>query len=74
MSSFVMQSWNEQPYHEMPGGQKLARASVTNRFSGLIEGEGTLEYLLHYRDDGSVYFTGLERVVGRLDGRDRGAA
>jgi len=70
MNQFAMQSWNEHAYHEGTGGQKLARASVVNRFEGMVEGEGTLEYLLHYREDGSVYFTGLERVTGRLDGRE----
>lgn len=64
--TFQMISWNEQPYHETQEGQKLARASVKNQFSGVVEGEGTLEYLLHYGDGGSVSYIGLERVVGRL--------
>jgi hypothetical protein len=37
---------------------------VTKSFSGDIEGEGTLEYLMAYREDGSASFVGLERVEG----------
>jgi hypothetical protein len=62
-------SWDEKAYHEMEGGQKLSRASVTNEFRGDIEGEGTLEYLMTYVDERSGSFIGLERVVGRLGDR-----
>jgi len=64
--TFQMLSWNEQPYHETQEGQKLARASVTNRFSGAVEGDGTLEYLLHYGEGSAVSYIGLERVTGRI--------
>jgi hypothetical protein len=62
-------SWNEMSFSEVEGGAKLTRASVTNTFQGDIEGEGTLEYLLIYRDDGSCSFIGAERVVGRVGDR-----
>jgi hypothetical protein len=35
-------------------------------FTGDIEGEGQVEYLMMYRSDGSARFVGLERVVGRI--------
>lgn len=62
-------SWDEQPYSEVEGGPKLSRASVTNHYSGVIEGEGTLEYLLMYRADGTCPFVGAERIVGSVGGR-----
>ncbi len=62
-------AWDEQPYNETPGELKLTRASVRNAFHGAIEGEGTLEYLMVYTDESRAGFVGLERVVGRLDGR-----
>lgn len=67
--SFEMASWEEQPYSESEGGSKLTRASVTNAFHGDIEGEGTLAYLMAYREDGSGNFVGLEQVVGHVGGR-----
>ena len=38
-------------------------------FSGGLEGEGTVEWLMGYGEDGTAAFVGLERVVGRVDGR-----
>jgi len=35
-------------------------------FTGDIEGEGQVEYLMMYLKDGSATFVGLERVVGRI--------
>lgn len=67
--TFKLKSWDETPFSEIPDGPNLTRVSVTKSFSGDIEGEGTLEYLMAYRDDGSASFIGLERVIGRLGGR-----
>ena len=58
-----LKTWEEQPYHAIERGPKLARASVTTPFHGDIEGEGTLEYLMIYHDDASASFVGLERAV-----------
>lgn len=66
---FRVTAWDEKPYDEIEGGAKLTRASITKSFSGDIEGEGKLEYLMVHRDDGSASFIGLERVVGRLGDR-----
>ena len=66
---FSIKSLNEQPYSEGPDLPKLTRASVAKAYSGDIEGEGQAEYLMMYRGDGSATFIGLERVVGRVDGR-----
>lgn len=38
-------------------------------FSGDIEGESTVEYLMIHRTDGSADFVGVERVVGRVGDR-----
>lgn len=69
MTSFKLKSWDEKPYLEVPGEHKLTRASVVRQYSGDLEGEGMVEYLMIYSGDGSATFVGLERVVGRLGGR-----
>jgi hypothetical protein len=69
VGTFQGTSWEETTFSEVEDGAKLARASVTNVYAGDLEGEGTLEYLLIYREDGSCGFVGVERIVGRLDGR-----
>ncbi|SRR6266404_1156272 len=68
-ATFGLKSWDEKTYNEMQEVPKLTRASVTKSYQGDIEGEGRLEYLMMYRDDGSASFTGLERVVGTVGGR-----
>ncbi|HJU72540.1 MAG TPA: DUF3224 domain-containing protein [Gemmatimonadaceae bacterium] len=63
---FTIKSWDEKPYSEGPDLPKLTRASVAKVFTGDIEGEGQVEYLMMYRSDGSAAFVGLERIVGRI--------
>ena len=66
---FAIKSWDEKPYSEGQDLPKLTRASVTKTFTGEIEGEGQVEYLMMYRSDGSATFVGLERVTGRVGGK-----
>lgn len=63
---FAIKNWDEKAYSEGRDLPKLTRASVTKTFTGDIEGEGQVEYLMLYRSDGSATFLGLERIVGRI--------
>lgn len=66
---FVIKNWDEKPYGEGQDLPKLTRASVTKNFTGDIEAESSVEYLMMYRADGSATFVGLERVVGQIEGK-----
>ena len=66
---FAIKSWDEKPYSEGDGLPKMTRASVTKTFTGDIEGEGQVEYVMMYRADGSAAFVGLERITGSIAGR-----
>src|SRR5262249_27344838 len=66
---FAIKSWDEKPYSEGQDLPRLTRANVTKTFTGDIDGEGVVEYLMMYRSDGSATFVGLERVVGSIDGK-----
>ena len=69
-STFEILGWDEEPYFEAAGSAaKLKRAAVTKRFSGAIEGDAKLNYLMAYSPTGDATFVGLERVEGGLDGR-----
>jgi hypothetical protein len=68
-AQFAIKTWDEKPYDEGEGLPRLTRASVTKSFSGEVEGEGRVEYLMMYRGDGTATFVGLERVVGRIGGK-----
>jgi hypothetical protein len=66
---FAIKSWDEKPYSADPDMPKLTRASVTKSYTGDIEGEAQVEYLMMYRSDGTASFVGLERVVARIAGQ-----
>jgi hypothetical protein len=66
---FAITSWDEKPYSEGPDLPKLTRAIVKKTFTGDIEGEGQVEYLMMYRSDGSATFIGLERIIGKITGK-----
>ena len=66
---FAIKSWDEKPYSEGQNLPRLTRATVMKTFTGDIEGEGQVEYLMMYRSDGSATFVGLERFVGRIGGK-----
>jgi hypothetical protein len=66
---FVINSWDEKPYSEGPSLPKLTKVSAVKTFSGDIDGEGRVEYLMMYGSNGSASFVGLERITGRLEGR-----
>ncbi len=66
---FAITSWDEKPYSEGPDLPKLTRATVKKTFTGDIEGDGQVDYLMMYRSDGSATFIGLERITGRVAGK-----
>ncbi|MFQ5945056.1 MAG: DUF3224 domain-containing protein [Anaerolineae bacterium] len=67
--TFTIDSWDEKAYDEFDDGRKMTRASIKKSFTGDVEGDGSLEYLMTYAEDGSATFVGMERVVGRLGDR-----
>jgi hypothetical protein len=68
-STFEVKSWDERPFAEGDGAPKLTRTEATKTFTGDIEGEGTVAYLMVYRPDGPTLITGFERVLGSVGGR-----
>jgi len=67
---FQVVNWDETSYHEAAGEPKLTRATVTKTFTGDLEGKSVVEYLMMYRPDGAAAFVGVERVEGKLAGRE----
>jgi hypothetical protein len=68
--TFEVTSWREDAYHERTGEVKLTRAGGEQRFSGDIEGEGSVEWLMCYSPEGRARFVGLQRIEGSLGGRN----
>jgi hypothetical protein len=67
--TFEIKGWEESAYEELAGDAKLTRASVAQAFTGDLEGEGSVEWLMCYREDKTADFVGLQRFVGRLGER-----
>jgi len=67
--TFEVTAWDEKSYLEMADGRKLTRASVKQRFSGDIEGDGSVEWLMFYREDGTAAFVGMQHVAGKIGSR-----
>lgn len=72
-AAFSVKSWDEKTWdgkpHNQVAGAKLTRAEITYVYHGDIEGEGTVQYLMDYHEDGTGQYVGLEQVVGSIGGR-----
>ena len=68
-AQFKVESWEENTYEELGGEAKLTRASVGQAFTGDLEGGGSVEWLMCYREDKTADFVGLQRFVGRIGSR-----
>lgn len=65
-----IKSWDENPFHELPDGQKVARATTTLVGSEPdLAAEAMMSSLLHYLPDGTSTFVGLLSIEGRLGDR-----
>ena len=51
-------------------GAALGRMHIERRFQGDLEGEGTAELLTATAEDGTAVYLALDRISGRLEGRE----
>ncbi len=58
----------EDPIDELGGGVKRTHASGTQAFSGDIEGDGSIHWLMLYRGDKTAHLVGLQRITGSVGG------
>lgn len=69
--SFTFADYEEVTFGEVDGGPKVTRSTVTNTYTGTIQGQGRQAYLGLYRSNGqdgggSGEWVGLEQITGRL--------
>ena len=67
--TFQVRSMEEEAYQALEGGGKLTRARGDQAFSGDIEGQGHVEWLMCYREDGSARFIGHQLMRCGMGGR-----
>ncbi|MHC4840459.1 MAG: DUF3224 domain-containing protein [Planctomycetota bacterium] len=68
-AEFKMTGWDEQPAHEGEDLPKFTRVKMGRAYTGDLEGEGFVEYLIVYPDGGEPVFQGYERFVGKTGDR-----
>jgi len=69
-ATFQISGWDEGVYADLDGDAKLSRAEVGQTFTGDIEGEGSVTWLMAYTSEKSAEYVGLQRVSGTLGGAD----
>ena len=69
VSTFVNEQYDAETYDDRDG-TALGRIHITRRFEGDLEGEGTAELLTATTGSGSAVYVALDRITGRLDGRE----
>ena len=69
-ATFQISGWDEDVYAELGPSAKLSRAEVGQTFSGDIEGEGSVTWLMAYTSEESAEYVGLQRVTGTLGGAE----
>jgi Protein of unknown function (DUF3224) len=66
--TFEITSMGEDTLRELDGG-KITHANGTQRFSGDIEGDGSVEWLMCFLPGGRASYVGLQRIEGSLSER-----
>lgn len=67
--TFDVLTGDETEIEESGDGVRLTHASGTQRFSGSIEGDGSVDWLMCYVGEGDARLVGLQRISGTIDGR-----
>lgn len=66
---FQVTGWDEKPYSEDSDGVKLTNAKVTQTYTGSIEGQSQVQYIMAHNSDKSAAFVGMEKVTASINGK-----
>ncbi len=71
--TFAYTSWDEKTWdgrdHREVQGAKLTHAKIVNKFTGDIQGDSELQYVMFYDDQGHAAYHGLEKITGTVGGK-----
>jgi hypothetical protein len=67
--TFDVQPGGEDRYEALDDGAALSHAWGDQRFSGDIEGDGSIHWLMAYGADRTARYVGQQRIRGTIDGR-----
>jgi hypothetical protein len=69
VSTFVNHRHDAETYDDREGAT-LGRVHIERRFEGDLEGEATAELLTATAENGAAVYLALDRISGRLEGRE----
>lgn len=70
-NGFTFKDWEEHPVGPEGAFPRLARATVTNAFTGVLTAPATTcAYTVAYQGESAGTFTGMELVTGTVDSRE----
>ena len=69
-ATIAVQKYEPVEYDKPADGPALTKIHVEETFSGDINGNGVVEFLQAARTDGSASFVGIERVTGKIAGKE----
>jgi hypothetical protein len=67
--TFAMKTWEESSYTAEDAFPRLATVQSENTYSGLIEAETVLRYVIIYLSDTQGTFTGMQTFTGSVAGK-----
>ena len=67
--TFAVIGGGEETIREAPDEVRLTRVRGSQRFSGAIVGDGSVEWVFCYRPDGTARFLGFQRIEGSIEGQ-----
>jgi hypothetical protein len=67
-AQFSVANWKEEPF-STEGATKLSTSHVAYRYTGDLEGESTLAYVMHYGTEKTGTAYAFERFTGKLCGK-----
>lgn len=73
-STMTWDPWAPSPVGRPGDGPTMLTGSVTDHYTGDIEGTGSMQTLIMMLPEGRSAFVGLERIEGRIGGREGGLA
>ena len=67
--TFEVTPGSEEAFHEIDDGPKLTHATGTQRFTGDLQADGAVDWLMCYLPDRSATFVGIQQIEGSIAGR-----
>lgn len=70
--TFQITGWDETTEQTFDNGAKLNIASVKQAYTGAIQGNSEIKYIMYYHPSGNADFAGFEYIKAQINGQETG--